>query len=273
MSLKNQLKEKVNFSDTDKTIADYILAHKDEILSMSIQKLAQETFTSTSAVIRLCERIHLSGYKELKVKLSQELQSSVPESELLDPNFPFHADSSTSEIASSLKKLTDQSLDEARRMLSVADLNKAADILAHAKQKALFGIGDAYLAGLSFQARMMRLGIYFLATPVYGEQIHQADTLAKEDAALLLSYSGKSTSTVYAAKILKKNGCKTVCITGDPTSPLAHLCDVVLLIPAKEKKFHRISSFFSQACMDYFLNILYSRIYVLNYREFQEKHY
>lgn len=273
MTIHNQLKEQINFSDTDKTIANFILSHKDEVLTMSIQKLAQETYTSTSAVIRLCERIHLSGYKELKYRLSQQLQNPIPDSQLLDPNFPFHAESSTAEIASSLKKLTDQSLDEARKMLSVADLNKAADILIHARQRALFGIGDAYLAGLSFQARMMRIGIYFLATPVYGEQIHQADTLAIEDAALLLSYSGKSSSTVNAARILKKNGCKTVCITGDPASPLARLCDVVLLIPAKEKKFHRISSFFSQACMDYFLNILYSRIYVLNYREFQDKHY
>ena len=175
------------------------------------------------------------------------------------------------EIANSLKKITDQSLNEARRMLNITDLNKAADLLMNARHKALFGIGDAYLAGLAFQTRMMRLGIHFLATPVYGEQNHQADTLDSVDAALILSYSGSTTPTLTTAKILKRNGVKIVSITGNGSSPLARVSDVVLVIPAKEQKYHRISTFFSQACMDYFLNILYSRMYVLNYREFSQK--
>lgn len=271
MTIQNQLKEKVNFSSTDITIADYILSHKDEVSEMSIQKLAEETYTSTSAIMRLCSRLKLSGYRQFKVQLSKEITSLDSNSDLDDPSFPFHMDSSTAEIAASIKRITVQTLEEARKMLSSSDLNKAADIFMKASQKALFGIGDAYLAGLSFQTRMMRLGIHFLATPVYGEQYHQADTLSNKDAALLLSYSGTTTSTVQCARILRKNGVRIVSITGDGTSPLARLSDVVLVLPAKEKKFHRISSFFSQSCMDYYLNILYSRIYVLNYRNFTDR--
>lgn len=271
MNILNQLKERVNFSTTDITIADYILSHKDEVVEMSIQQLAQKTYTSSTAVMRLCQRIGLSGYKQLKISLTREIDTTENDSDLLDPNFPFHPDSSTMEIANSLKKITDQSLNEARRMLNTADMNKAAEMLMNARHKALFGIGDAYLAGLAFQTRMMRLGIHFLATPVYGEQNHQADTLTRDDAALILSYSGSTNTTLTTTKILKRNGVKIVSITGNGSSPLARLSDVVLVIPAKEQKYHRISTFFSQACMDYFLNILYSRMYVLNYREFSLK--
>lgn len=271
MNILNQLKERVNFSTTDITIADYILSHKDEVVEMSIQQLAQKTYTSSTAVMRLCQRIGLSGYKQLKISLTREIDTTENDSDLLDPSFPFHPDSSTMEIANSLKKITDQSLNEARRMLNTADMNKAAEMLLNARYKALFGIGDAYLAGLAFQTRMMRLGIHFLATPVYGEQNHQADTLTRDDAALILSYSGSTNPTLTTTKNLKRNGVKIISITGNGSSPLARLSDVVLVIPAKEQKYHRIATFFSQACMDYFLNILYSRMYVLNYREFSQK--
>lgn len=271
MNILHKLKEQINFTSTDKVIADYILSHKDEAVEMSIQKLAEATYTSTTAVMRLCERLKLSGYKQLKIELSREINDPATDDELLDPSFPFHPDSSTGEIANSLKKLIDQSLNEARKTLSVTDMNRAADILINANQRALFGIGDAYLAGLSFQTRMLRIGMHFLTTPVYGEQGHLAQAMTSSDAALILSYSGTTDQTLLSARRLKQNRVRIVSITGNADSPLARLSDVVLVIPAKEHKFHRIASFFSQACMDYYLNILYSRIYVQNYRNFQDK--
>ena len=51
----------------------------------------------------------------------------------------------------------------------------------------IFGVGDAYLAGLAFQARMMRAGFnQFLSSPVYGEQRHLAQTLQSGDCGILL---------------------------------------------------------------------------------------
>lgn len=74
----------------------------------------------------------------------------------------------------------------------------------NAKHVALFGVGDAYLAGLAFQASMTRTGTNYIVTPVYGEQGHLAKTLHPDDCALLLSYSGSTQSTIDNAKSLKK---------------------------------------------------------------------
>ena len=68
MTLQEQLKEKNNFTENEKIIADYILSHKDDVLQMSIQSLALKTFTSTSAIMRLCTRLNLVGFKDSTVK-------------------------------------------------------------------------------------------------------------------------------------------------------------------------------------------------------------
>lgn len=271
MKIEMMLDQQIEFTANEKVIAQYILSHKEDVLHMSIQTLAKNTYTSTSAVMRLCDDMGLSGFRDFKIQYAQELSSSFSEPEEIDPNFPFSANDSVSEIASSLRKLTAQTLNEAQKMLSPSDVKKACMLLHNANHVALFGIGDAYLAGLTFQARMMRSGTNYLATPVYGEQLHLAQTMHTGDVGIVLSYSGTTKSTLDCAKELKKNGVSTICITAAGDSMLAKVCNITLLLPAKEQKFHRIASFFSQTCMEYYLNIIYSYLYVMDYSKYHAK--
>ena len=39
MTLQEQLKEKDNFTENEKIIADYILSHKDDVLQHSLQQV------------------------------------------------------------------------------------------------------------------------------------------------------------------------------------------------------------------------------------------
>lgn len=271
MTIQGLLQQQLNFTGNEKSIADYILSHKDDVLQMSIQELAKATYTSTSAIMRLCERMKLSGFKEFKIRFAQELVHSADPSDTIDPNFPFSRNDSIVEISQQLEKLTVQSLQEARKTLSIQDMKRACLTIKNANDVAIFGVGDAYLSGLTFQARMTRAGINFLVTPVYGEQEHLSQTLKPNDCGLLLSYSGSTSSTVRCARVLKKNKVPTICITAGEDSELARICDIALILPAKENKFHRIASFFSQTCMEYYLNIIYSYLYVLDYEQHAKK--
>lgn len=265
------LSEQNGFTSTEKVISDYIISHRDEVLQMSIQKLARETYTSTSAIMRLCARMGLSGFREFKIRYAQELSEPGDDSVEIDPNFPFSPDDSIGEISAQLQKLTVQCLRDARRMLSVSDVRQACSAIKNAGHVGIFGVGDAYLAGLTFQARMMRTGFNFLVTPVYGEQGHLAENMGRGDCGLLLSYSGNTQATVECAKIMKRSGAFTICITAGRDSPLSKNCDISLYLPAKEEKFHRIASFFSQTAMEYYLNVIYSCLYVMDYERLSKK--
>ncbi len=264
MKLQTALHDQVDFSNNEVIIADYILTHKDDILQMSVQELAKKTFTSTSAVMRLCSKLHLSGYKEFKIRFAQEINVAET-TKNVDPNLPFGKDDSVGQISSQLKSLTIQTLQETQNYLSVSDMKRACSLIHNAGKVALFGVGDAYLAGMIFQTRMMRSGSNFLISSVDGEQHHLAQTLSRNDCGLLLSYTGETPPTVQCATILKQNGAKTICITGDKHSTLAKLCDITLLLPSNETKFHRLANFASNTAMEYYLNIMYSCLYVLNF--------
>lgn len=264
MNIQNLLQEQLDFTENEKVIANYILDHKDEVLHMSIQELAHKTYTSTSAIMRLCNRIHLNGFKDFKYEFSKEVLRPSADESTVDANFPFKKNASIPEISQQLKKLTVQTIQETQKLLSINDVKKVCHTMADANDVAIFGVGDAYLAGLAFQASLTRAGINFLSTPVYGEQGALAHTLSKNDCALVLSYSGQTPSTVNVAKILKKKNVPTIGITSNADSPLAKICDIVLLLPNEEDRGHRIAAFFSRTAMEYYLNIIFSYIYVMD---------
>nr|MCR4950488.1 SIS domain-containing protein [Solobacterium sp.] len=186
----------------------------------------------------------------------------------IDANIPFHKEDSIREIASRLEKLTAESMKEARALItsSSEDFTKACNYLMKAENIVIFGVGDAYLAGLAFQARMMRAGFnHFLSSPVYGEQRHLAQTLTRNDCGILLSFSGVTESTVDCARILKKNHVPSIALTSIRQGELVDLAGVTLFLPDREKKFRRYANFSSHACMEYYLNVLYSYYFTRKY--------
>lgn len=71
-----QLKEMKNFTNHEKDIANYILAHMEQIPDMSAGELAKSTLTSKATVVRLSQKLGLSGYHEFKLKLIAEVNQN-----------------------------------------------------------------------------------------------------------------------------------------------------------------------------------------------------
>ena len=59
-----------SLTNTDKTIADYILKNKRKIILMSSQALGQETKTSAAAWIRFAQHMGYKGLSALKADLT-----------------------------------------------------------------------------------------------------------------------------------------------------------------------------------------------------------
>lgn len=169
MKIIRQLEDQNGFSHNEKEIARYILEKKDRILSRSAAELARDTYTSPAAIIRLCKRIGLSGYQEFKIRFSAELEQQRQLINEIDANIPFHKNDGMSDIALRLEKLTEESLKEARSLITASadDFEKAGNLMMNAERVVIFGVGDAFVSGLAFQARMMRAGFnQFLSSPV-----------------------------------------------------------------------------------------------------------
>ena len=65
MNLIKELQEKKGFSDSERTIADYLLKHSRLLPSMTTRQLARETYTSSAAIVRFCQKLGFGGYTEI----------------------------------------------------------------------------------------------------------------------------------------------------------------------------------------------------------------
>ena len=61
----------------EKKIADWLLEHPSELISLSISEVASVCGCGDATVIRFAKRLGLSGYQELKINIARELGSNI----------------------------------------------------------------------------------------------------------------------------------------------------------------------------------------------------
>ncbi|WP_166667139.1 MurR/RpiR family transcriptional regulator [Companilactobacillus nuruki] len=265
MTIIDQLSSTQNFNGSEKELASFILKNKEQVINLSIQKLATDTFTSTSTIVRLCRKIGLKGYKDFKIKLSAELQQHYNNISTIDPDFPFTEDDSNKEISQRILKLMKDSLNKTSQSLTNELLEQAVREITQAKKIGLFAYGDTYISALSFQNKLMKIN-YQVNLPILSDESKfLAANFTKNDCTILISYSGRSKTTFELAKILRLNGCQIITVTSDANSEIAKLSDLILPVANFESKDLKISPFASQVAIEYVLNSLYSCLFVANY--------
>ncbi|MCD7893589.1 MAG: MurR/RpiR family transcriptional regulator [Erysipelotrichaceae bacterium] len=65
-----------NFSKTEQKVANFILMNPEYVETHTISKLATETDTSTSAVLRFCQSLGFKGYKDFRYEMIQYIHTS-----------------------------------------------------------------------------------------------------------------------------------------------------------------------------------------------------
>ncbi|MBS5983912.1 MAG: MurR/RpiR family transcriptional regulator [Clostridium butyricum] len=89
MIILDQLKDKIKFTRLELEIIEYITENFKKILHMTADELGAVTYTSTSSIIRLCQKLGFKGYKEFKVQLAIEINSFNLSEERIREEIPF----------------------------------------------------------------------------------------------------------------------------------------------------------------------------------------
>lgn len=123
---------------------------------------------------------------------------------------------------------------EASQKISSDEISKAVSILLEVyreKKKILvMGAGRSGLVGRAFAMRLLHLGYQVY---VLGDTI--VPPIGKGDLVIAISGSGRTRLIVTAAEAAKTVGARILGITSFPDSPLAQLCDAVIMVPGRTK--------------------------------------
>lgn len=267
MTIQEALRKNESFSDSEKEIAEYILEQKDKILDHSVQDIAEATFTSTSSVVRLCRKIGLDGFKEFKIRYTAELERRIDQMEDINPDFPFEKNDTAFDIAQKMNVLMTNTINASYDMITrnIKNLQNAARLINRSNRILLAGMGDSQLKGQVFQSNMMKINKIILMCNILGEQNSLADIMTKDDCAIIVSYSGDTRLVYETVEVLKRRSVPIIAITSNSGSMIGKAADIILEMPKKEEKWAKQATFVSQVATEYYLNVLYSYIYVMDY--------
>ena len=267
MSIMTQLEFELEFSQSEKQIARYILDNGEDVLSLTVKELANKTYTSPATIVRLCRKIGLEGYNDFKIKYSAELQYDQRSKKRIDVNFPYNPNDNHETIADNLAILTNEVVKDTHQLIDFDNLNTIVDLLYNAEEIDIYGFGNSILAGLSFQHKMVRVGKNVNLRTIPGEQIFLASISNERKAAIMISYSGETGELIRFANVLKRKKTPIIAITSLGDNQLSKLADYVLHLDSREKIFSKMAPFASQISMEYILNIVFSCIYKRDYQE------
>lgn len=266
MTLEKIIKCCEGLTPTENQLAQYILKNKEEIQNLTIQHLAERTFTSKSAIHRLCKKIGLNGFNELKVKLAQDLVEEHKTRTQIDVNFPFTAHDTQRVIAEKLLKLYEASIIDTYHSINIEDLNRCVTLLHDADIVDIYTQAHNLNVAENFQDKMRSIGRSVNCPKSTYEQRCMATASKKNHVAVILSYSGRARFLLPIVEILNKKKVEIILIGRLGNSMMQNHIKHHLYISDKEDLRNRISQFSSHIAMQYILDVIFSCIFKQDYQ-------
>lgn len=258
----------LNSRDAQKTICEFLLREQRQIGRYSMQEIADETFSSKPTLVRVAKKLGFSGWNEFMAAFQEEIRYLETHQSDANVNQPFDGMDTPLEIARSIAAVKQASIRDTLEMLHSDTLAGIADSLIQARRICMFGVSVNRYLGEIFQHKMLLIG-----RPVevvnQVEERYQAETLGKEDCAIVISYSGNDMdrNPVYLLPVLKEHQVTVIGLTSMGDNLLRRYSDYVLTIASHEKLYSKIGAFSTESSTLLLLDAIFGCYFARNYEK------
>ena len=252
--------------DARRTIGEFLLANREELPNYSMDEIAKLTHTSKATLVRFAKYFDYSGWTEFMYAFTHEVVHFEENTFEIDPNIPFTRSTDTLEIIENLAKLRIQTIKETSSLMSVDDISKAAKIISQANNIIIYGRSPNSYFGELFKRNLNT--IHKKAFMADGDESGLiSNTLTSEDCAVIISYSGNNADTypMKNVKSLVNNHVPIISITSGGENYLRDYSTFVFNVSSREKLYSKISNFSTEESILFILNVLYAKIFALDY--------
>ncbi len=246
----------------ERAAGDYILSHPHEASSLSIHELASESFTSASAVVRMCKALGFHGYKDFRKTLTVEL--ALQDESMVLSQDEIRKGDSIEEIIRKITWQNIQSLQETQRLMDPSVLKKCAEKMVEADRILLFGMGASFVTARDAYLKLLRINKPCVISEDWHLQLVTARSSTRKDLAIIISYSGQTAEMITCAKAMKENQTTILAITRPVKSPISDLADLKLYTTSSESLF-RTAAMASRSSSMNIIDILYTAFANMNY--------
>lgn len=254
-SIRNQAK------GADGRIADFLLRNANEIGSINMQTIAEGSNCSYATVNRFFGKIGLSGLKELRHTLSEELKDGVGVGLLPDLQIEDMNTVSEEEIGNRICDYAAGVINSLKRVLERADFKRIITAMKQSDQIFFVGLGSSAVTAQYAYTKFFRLySRCAFDTDIILAKM-RASQLKKGSVLFAISSSGRTKSILELARLAHDNGATVISICDFTNSPLATLSDISVCTTVRDSNKYVDRDFPLIQGQITIVDVLYARLY------------
>lgn len=230
MSFFLELQKNHSSTPVEKSIINYIINHPNEVIEMTMEDLARETYTSRSTISRFCKKNGYEGFNSLKMQLAIELNLFLKDEMSSSTSLLFEKGDNASSIIDNITSQDTYSIIETVRTNPVEHIEKLADKILNCRHVVFLGVQFSGIIAYDAHLRFSRLGIpckYFNTECDILTYSYFADP---QDVVIIFSYSGKTAVILEAADHIRGKGTFLASVTKNYNNELLEISDLHLYI-------------------------------------------
>lgn len=221
-------------AQSDRKLADFLLAEPDRARHLSSQQLAEEAGVSQSSVVKFAQKLGFKGFPAMKLAISEALASGQ------NPNsVPLHnqilGDDPLRLVGEKLIKENIAAMHATLDINAEEKLLASVSLLRNARRVLLVGIGASGLVAKNFSWKLMKIGIHAVAEQDMHALLATVQAMTPDDVLLAISYSGERREINLAADEALNAGAKILAITGFTPNALQQRASLCLYTIAEEQ--------------------------------------
>lgn len=216
---------------SERKVADYILAHPEDVVKLSVQKLAEFSGVSEATIIRLARSLNMKGYQELKLRVAGDLTKQTA----IGSYQEIMMEGSVESIMQAVSWNNIQSIQDTLSVLSNEEVKKAVDVLSVARKIDVYGVGASAVIADDIRQKFSRINLWCEAYSDFHAQLTSAVTLTEKDVVIGISYSGQTEDIIQSLTEAKQQGATIITLTKFGPSPVAELANIRLFTSSVEK--------------------------------------
>ena len=269
MSILCQLRKEQLFTSSEMEVVNYIVTHPKTAVKATIRELAELTYSSPSTIGKVCKKVGVEGFTELKIKLATELDRLVVESKNADVNIPVGPEDRVEDFPRIFFNLHYQALSDAYHTVDIKVLKNVADVLYRADAVYVLGSQQSLVLAMDFLCKTAKLGLPFfnpLMNNGFNNNLYKKRR-CKRPAALLVSQyadSRRINRWIGELKSMKSDICL---ITANQDSPNINRVHYAVIVDSEEAVTGKLGNFASRTKLSYVLDMLYMILFMKDYEE------
>lgn len=266
MLILDQLKDERLFTSAEKDAVDFILKNPKEVIGLTVDELAEITYSSPSSIVRLCKKVGMKGFGDFKIKLATEINTFVLDESRVEVDMPISRNSNEKDVAKTLLNLHYQALTDIYNTLDYEAMKKAAELIHDVDIVTLYGRGESLIIAEDLHYKFKRIGLNSYLEPLSGFEIPIYNESVSKQAGIIISHYADSRYFHDYFNEMRYHNIPIILITANKSIKLKKLCDIVINIDNDETA-KKLGSFASRTAMQYINDCLYGMVFAMDYDE------